>query len=224
MKIKDIPVEVQSVTLKLRDKAPCVVVKLRADIARTTGSAELRRVVQTHVVPRPELLDEVDLEGLDERDRAGLTPDEAERLDKLLRRRNAAVKVSCAAPAEWWDGCEVALRADDGAEPALVLRPASADGRITVEVQGDMASVTFSWSCLAGLVHADALETLGALLDGDARLDLTSDAMQLDLFDGAEGELRGSTGDLRDSRAVSMLVDVVGNVIGNTVPIFGDKR
>ncbi len=212
MKLTDIPVEVLAVTLKLRDKVPSVIVKLRADIARTTGSADLRRVVQTHVVPRPELMEEVDLDGLDERDRGSLTPDEAERLDKLLRRRNAAVKLSCAAPTEWWDGCEVALRANDGAEPALVLRPAGIEGRVTVEVQGDMASVTFAWACLTGLVQAEALDQLGSLLGDGVRLDLTSDAMQLDLFD-----------DALDGVRLAGVTSVRVETAGGTATLFDDK-
>jgi len=216
VKIQGIPVEVLAVTLKMRDGQPHVVAKIRADIARGTGSAALRSIVQSHVVPRPELLAEVSLEGLDDRDRGDLSDEEAARLDKLIRRRNAKVKLSCAAPSEWWDGVTVALRPDGGAEPAMVLRPAKAEGRVVVETSGDFASVTMQWACLTALVKADPMDALGVLLAEGVEADIESDSMQLDLFaegaDAVADAARSFVRTVRDAGA-SARIEVPGRVV-----------
>jgi len=214
VKIRNIPVEVQSVTVKTRDGAVSIVAKLCADVSRR-GSGPLRSFVRSHVVPRPEVLDAVSLEGLDLRERSDLTPDEAERLDVLMRRRTAAIKVSCAPPTEWWHGCEVTLRSGEDADAALTLRPAGVDGRVVVAVTDEAASVTFSWSCLAALVDGD-LATVAGLIGAGMVMDLASDSMQLDLFaegaDAVADAARSFVRTVRDAGA-SARIEVPGRVV-----------
>lgn len=194
MDFRGIPVEVESVAVKVRDKQTRVLVKLTLLLAgQDEVVRRLRRYIVEDVLPRPEIGTPVDLEGLDQIEADARTPEEQVRLDRLLRRRSAGIKVSCAAPRDWWDRARISLwrQAEDqrgeDALPAVTLYPAEIDGKITVEVLDDAMSATMTWRCLAEVAEVAGVVKVAELFDrsddfeASAVADLTFEASQLEM-------------------------------------------
>lgn len=195
MKLKDIPISVDQIAVRERNGCGCVVAKITVFLGGPGDAADLRKFFIDEVLPRPEIGTPVDLEGLDTIPTEERTPEQSMRLDRLAWRRSQKIRISCAPPKVWWEHVRVKLWAiapearHDEAQPVVALYPASADGKVAVEVRGDEMSATISWCCKAELAELAIVAEVAKLLDrgedgvgAGAWLDLSFEASQLELF------------------------------------------